>query len=499
MDRVSQFVVVAVAEWLDALPIFGGTLSRNFIYPNSVNDRLFSLLAFMHIGISLVMLLMLWVHVQRVPKARTQPPRPIAVSVVVTLLVLALVQPVLSQGGAADLSVAATTLHLDWFYLALLPPSTPCRRRRCDDRRRGHGAAGAAAVDSAASPARVAARPASPCIRAHQMQVRQDETLLDAGLRQGLALRYECRNGGCGVCVCTVLHGEVDLGPYQPSVLTEAMRAGGKALMCCAKPLGDVDIEVEGDVGPSSAVVPPAAERLARIDAIEHLSEDVIHLRLGSRRRRVAFVAGQYVNIVLDEDSGAPSLRHPPQQDEHIDLHVRHIAGGRFTGHVFTQAKVGDTLRFEGPFGDFTLRESEHPILFVAGGTGFAPIKSIVEDAFARGIARPMWLYWGVRKRADLYALELAQQWGREHANFHFVPVLSEAETDGGQGWAGRTGKVHEAMLADFPDLEGFEVYVCGSVKMVEAAVPAFLAQGLGETFCYTDAFLPSLAPGPRE
>jgi NAD(P)H-flavin reductase len=152
--------------------------------------------------------------------------------------------------------------------------------------------------------------------------------------------------------------------------------------------------------------------------------------------------------------------------------------------------KVGDTLRFEGPLGDFTLRESEHPILFVAGATGFAPIKSIVEDAFARGLARPMWLYWGVRQRVDLYALELAEQWQREHANFRFVPVLSHA--DAHDGWTGRTGWVHEAMLADFPDLRGFEVYVCGSVKMVEAAVPAFIAQGLGEGLCFTDAFLPS-------
>jgi NAD(P)H-flavin reductase len=209
---------------------------------------------------------------------------------------------------------------------------------------------------------------------------------------------------------------------------------------------------------------------------------------------RIAFAAGQYISIVLDDGQRrAFSFANPPQEDDHIDLHVRRIAGGRFTGHVFTQAKVGDTLRFEGPFGDFTLRESVHPIVFVAGATGFAPIKSIVEDAFARGIERPMRLYWGVRKRSDLYAFELAEQWQREHAHFRFEPVLSDS--DPGDGWAGRTGMVHAAMLADFPDLRGFEVYVCGSVKMVEAAVPAFMAQGLGETFCHTDAFVPSLQP----
>jgi NAD(P)H-flavin reductase len=297
--------------------------------------------------------------------------------------------------------------------------------------------------------------------------------------------------------VCTVLQGQVDLGPYQPSALTEAMRAQGKALMCCAKPLGDVDIEVDGDLGAAAASTEPVPTRRGRIELLEPLGDDVMHVRLGLEGGgRIAFRAGQYINIVLDDGQRrAFSFANPPQQDDRIDLHVRRIPGGRFTGHVFTQAKVGDTLSFEGPLGEFTLRDSEHPILFVAGATGFAPIKSIVEDAFARGVTRPMWLYWGVRKRADLYALELAEGWQREHANFHLVAVLSQPEPS--DRWAGRTGMVHEAMLADFADLHGFEVYVCGSVKMVEAAVPAFLAQGLSEGFCYTDAFLPSMGPRP--
>ena len=494
-DRTAQFVVVAVAEWLDALPVFAGALVRNFIYPSSVKDRLFSLLAFMHIGISLLLLLLLWIHVQRVPKAKTQPPRPIVVSVVVTLLVLSLLRPVVSQGAAADLAVTATTLHLDWFYLALLPlfyvlPLTQVWMLV------GTGTALLALLPwiaprrGRAGEARVAVHPGP-----HQLRVRPGETLLDAGLRQGLALRYECRNGGCGVCVCSVLQGQVDLGPYQPSVLTEAMRTQGMALMCCAKPLGDLEIEVAGDIGAPVSTAPPVPERQGRIEVLERLGEDVMHVRLGLvDGDRIAFSAGQYINIVLDDGQRrAFSFANPPQQDDHVDLHVRRIPGGRFTEHIFTQAKVGDTLRFEGPFGGFTLRDSEQPILLVAGATGFAPIKSIVEDAFARGATRPMWLYWGVRKRADLYALELAAQWQREHADFHLVPVLSEVGP--ADSWTGRTGMVHEAMLADFPDLRGFEVYVCGSVKMVEAAVPAFLAQGLGEGFCYTDAFLPSRQP----
>ena len=493
-DRLAQYVITASFEWIDWLPGFGGTLMRNLIHPSSITDRFFSLLAFMHIGLPLVVLLLMFIHVQRVPKARTHPPRAIMLSLGGTLLLLALLRPVLSQGGAADLASAVPKLQLDWFYLPLFPlfdlwpfgavwalvvagtwllallPWLPPQWRR--------GRAGEFNLTLHPS--------------TQPLAVRSGETLLEAGLRQGLALPYECRNGGCGVCMCTVLHGTVDHGIYQRSALPDALRAQGKTLMCCATPLSDVDIEVE-TTGDARAPLPMHEARVVRMD---RFSDDVIRLIVAlPDGQDLPFRAGQYINIVLDDGQRrAFSFANPPQVRGHIELHVRHIPGGRFTGQVFTQMKVGDTLRFEGPLGDFTLREGEAPILFVAGATGFAPIKSIVEDAFARGITRPMRLYWGVRKRADLYALDLAEQWQREHSNFHVVPVLSEPDPAG--AWSGRTGLVHEAMLADFPDLTGHEVYVCGSVKMVEAAVPAFLAQGLGEGFCFSDAFVPS-APRP--
>ena len=173
-----------------------------------------------------------------------------------------------------------------------------------------------------------------------------------------------------------------------------------------------------------------------------------------------------------------------------IELHVRLIPGGRFTTQVFERMAVGDTLDFEGPLGRFALNDSQRPILFVAGATGFAPIKSILEDAFRRGIQRPMQLYWGVRRRQDLYRTDLIERWEREHANFRCVTVLSEAGDD--EGWSGRRGFVHEALLADHPDLTGYEVYACGSVRMVQAAVPDFLAHGLAEQFCFSDAFVPT-------
>lgn len=491
-DQLAQFVIVASFEWLDWLPGFGGSLARNFLYESSVNDRFFSLLAFMHIGLPLVVLLLMWVHVQRVPKARTNPPRPIMLSLAATLLLLSLLRPALSQGGAAALGVSPTTLEFDWFYLMVFPllylwpmaqvwallgaatvllilvPWLPPRWRRATESEH------AMTVDDATQ--------AYP--------VRVGETLLEAGLRAGLDLPYECRNGACGLCLCTVHHGNVDQGAYQPSALTEAMRAQGQALMCCAMPRSDVAIEVIRADGSM-----PSAQRshTARVETLERLSPELIRLTLSlPDGERIRFTAGQYINIILDDGQRrAYSFANAPEDDrDTIELHVGLVPGGRFTGHVFNAMQVGDHLRFEGPLGQFTLREGSLPILFVAGATGFAPVKSIVEDAFNRGLSRPMWLYWGVRRRDNLYLAALAEQWQREHDNFHFVPVLSEP--DAADDWQGRKGLVHEAMLADFPDMRGYEIYICGSVRMVEAAVPAFIGQGLDESLCFTDAFLPA-------
>jgi CDP-4-dehydro-6-deoxyglucose reductase, E3 len=490
-DRLAQFVTQASFEWLDAVPGFGGTLIRNFIAPEHVSDRLFSLLVFIHIGVPLATLALMWVHVQRVPKAATQPPRPIALALLGTLLLLALVVPVASQ-GPADLRSLPPTLEFDWFLLLLYPPVDLW----------SPGAVWALVLGLAAA---LVALPWLPPRRgatatrqltlhpgAAQATARPGETLLEAGLRAGLALPYDCRAGGCGLCKCTVLNGRVDPGPYQPAALTDAMRARGQVLMCCAVPQGDVELEVEGV---ATLADDGATQRWqARVQRMERLSSDLMRLHLGlSEGRRIDFQAGQYVNIVLDDGAKrAFSFANAPQAGgcAEIELHVRRIAGGRFTTHVFERLQVGDEILFEGPLGRFTLRDdSTRPILFVAGATGFAPVKSLLEDAFARGVQRPMQLYWGVRRREDLYLVEQVEAWQREHPNFRFVPVLSDVPAD--DPWPGRRGLVHAAMLADHPDLAGYEVYACGSVKMVERAVPDFLAHGLSEQFCFSDAFVP--------
>lgn len=492
-DQLAQYVTIASFEWLDWLPMFGGSLMRNFVYSAHVGDRFFTLLSFMHLGIPLVLLMVMWIHVQRVPKARTTPPRPIVVGLLVSMLVLSLVLPVDSQGGASNLSTAVTSVKLDWFYLTIFPlltewplgrvwalvvggtvvlallPLWPPQFRRGAKRLHQvvvHGAQGASS----------------------EFKLREGETILDAGLREGLALPYECRNGGCGLCLCSVEHGNVEHRPYQRSALPDSLKAQGKALMCCAVPRGDVVIEVDGFVPGGTAVT--ATVHSGTVAGLERLAEDVMRVLIDlPAGQSLEFTAGQYIDILLDDGQRrAFSFANAPHARDQIELHVRLVPGGRFTTHVFEGMKVGDAIRFEGPRGSFTLRESAHPILFVAGATGFAPIKSIVEDAFQRGVQRPMRLYWGVRQRKDLYMLALCEQWQQQHPNFAVVPVVSEPSE--GDGWTGRTGLVHEAMLADFADLSGHEVYLCGSVKMVETAVPAFLAQGLGEDACFSDAFL---------
>ena len=485
-DQLAQFVTTTSFEWLDWIPLFRGSLIRNFIYDSTVSDRLFSLLVFIHIGVPLLTLLLMWVHVQRVPKAAMQPPKPIAVSAGVMLLVLALVLPVVSQGGPAHMAVVPSQLKLDWLLLGLYPlvhawgPAWTWALVL--------GVTGLLLVQPWLVWRRAggAARTLNVTVHpdARHVSARRGETILEAGLRAELPLQYDCRAGGCGLCVCTVLNGKFDHGPYQPATLTEAMRERGQALMCCAVPLEDLEIEVE-------TLEPLIKQEFsATVVSMERLAPEVMRLLLQPPADlKLDFIAGQYLNVILEDgERRAFSFANPPMQRPLIDLHVRRIPGGRFTGHVFDGMQVGDTLRLEGPLGRFTLREGERPIVFLAGATGFAPVKSIIEDAFARGITRPMRLYLGVRQVSDLYMRDLAETWQCEHANFRFIPVLSDGAP--GDGWEGRRGLVHQAVLEDFPDMRGQELYACGSTMMVQTAVPAFLSHGLEEGACFSDAFV---------
>ncbi|MDH5212023.1 MAG: CDP-6-deoxy-delta-3,4-glucoseen reductase [Betaproteobacteria bacterium] len=320
-----------------------------------------------------------------------------------------------------------------------------------------------------------------------QFQVEDGEAVLAAALRQGLVLPYGCKNGACGTCKGKIVSGAVDYGVYQPKALPDEDKARGKALFCQAKPLSDLVIEAR-TIGAVKGIEVKTLP--CRVQKLERLADDVmaLHLKLPANEKLV-FLAGQYLEFLLKDGSRRSfSMANAPHDAELLQLHVRHVAGGQFTDHVFAKMKERDILRFEGPLGTFFLREdSAKPIVFVASGTGFAPIKSIIEEAAKKGIARPMTLYWGGRRPQDLYMNALAEGWAAQGL-LKYVPVISDARPE--DAWQGRSGFVHRAVMEDHPDLSAHQVYACGVPVMVDAARKDFTAScRLPEEEFYADSF----------
>lgn len=316
----------------------------------------------------------------------------------------------------------------------------------------------------------------------HSFPVGADETILDAGIGHGYTLPYGCRNGVCGACKGKVLQGSVDHGNSQGHALSEAEKAAGLALFCCAKPQSDVVIECR-EVSASNDI--PVKTLPCRVQKMERVTDDVmvLYLKLPANER-MQFLAGQYLDILQKDDKPRSfSLANAPHDDEFLQLHIRNIPGGAFTQHVFHGMKERDILRIKGPLGTFFLREdSDKPIVFVASGTGFAPVKAIIEHALHIGMRRSMHLYWGVRKPADFYMLDKAKEW--EARGVKFTLVVSDEK------WAGRTGFVHQAVMEDYPDLSGYQIYACGAPVVVEAAHRDFTAQrGLPNEEFFSDSF----------
>jgi len=321
----------------------------------------------------------------------------------------------------------------------------------------------------------------------HSFAAPANEPILQAALDAGFNLPYGCRNGACGACKGKVLEGHVDFGIAQDHALPLAERAEGLALFCCAKPLSDLVLEVK-EIGAIKDI--PVKTMPCRVQHLEKLADDVMLMTLKlPTSERLQFLAGQYIEFLLkDGKRRAFSLANAPHDDELLQLHVRLIPGGTFTDHVFHAMHEKEILRFEGPHGSFFLREdSDKPIILIAGGTGFAPIKGIIEHAIHNRITRPMTLYWGARNRAGLYMPDLPAQWAAAHPHIKYVPVLSDPVA--GDAWNGRTGLVHEAALADFPDLSGHQAYACGAPAMIEAAKRDFVVHGLPDNEFYADIF----------
>ena len=317
----------------------------------------------------------------------------------------------------------------------------------------------------------------------HAFEVGPGETILAAALRQGIWLPYGCRNGQCGACAATLVAGRLNYPEGEPEAL--AGRPTGICLPCQAVPLSDLSLrvaEVRGASQVEARLLP------CRLERKEQLNHDVMRLWLKlPENQRLQFFAGQYLDFTLqDGRRRAFSIANAPHDDALIELHVRHVPGGAFTDHVFHGLAEKTILRIQAPLGTFILREeSDRPMIFIGGGTGFAPLKGMIEHAMHRGIRRPMHLYWGVRSRRDLYLPQLPQHWARDWPGFAYTPVLSEPDPD----WGGRVGLVHAALMADYPDLSGYDIYLSGPPAMVEAGRPACEARGATLDHMFSDAF----------
>jgi len=314
----------------------------------------------------------------------------------------------------------------------------------------------------------------------HTFEVPEGQNVLQAGLGAGHMLPYSCRAGVCRTCRGTILEGRVDYGLVHETYLPDADKAKGYALLCQAKPLSDLVVEVREVQGVRPRTIP------CRVERLEKPAPDVavIGLRL-PMNENFRFLAGQYIDFLLKDGkrrSYSLAVRPDPAGITALEIHVRHTPGGVFTDHVFASLKVRDLLRFEGPLGSFYLREdSNKPIVMLASGTGFAPIKALCEHALEKKISRPITLYWGVRVKRDLYMLDLPRSW----PHVKFIPVLSD------ETWDGRMGFVHRAVMEDFPDLSGHQVYACGAPIVVESARRDFSAQcKLPPDEFYADSFL---------
>jgi len=321
-----------------------------------------------------------------------------------------------------------------------------------------------------------------------QFDAQPDESLLAAGIRQGIGLPYGCKDGACGSCKCKLVLGQVQQSNFQRKALSEEEEAQGFVLTCSARALSDVTLESR-QVTPAGAL--PVKKMPTRVSSLVRKTEDVMLMQLQlPANDTFVYRAGQYVEFILrDGARRSYSMANAPDKGPGLELHIRHMPGGRFTDQVFGTMKEKDILRIEGPMGSFFLREdSEKPMVFLASGTGFAPLKALLEHMQHCGITRPVTLYWGGRRPADLYLDDWVQAQCAAMPNLRYVPVVSDALPE--DAWQGRTGFVHHAVLEDFPDLSSYQVYACGAPIVVDSAKRDFGAQaGLPAEEFFADAF----------
>ena len=320
----------------------------------------------------------------------------------------------------------------------------------------------------------------------HIFQLAEDETVLDGALRHGIMLPYSCRGGSCGTCYGEVLSGKINFPDGLPMGLMESDRDAGKALFCVATAESDLVIDIREVRRVQEIEVKTLP---AKVISVKKLAPDVMEVRLViPPTQQLLFRAGQYLDFLIkNKRRRAFSIANAPANDEFLELHIRHVEGGEFTSLVFDKFQVKTLVRIEAPLGNFYIREeSNRPLILMAGGTGFAPLKGMIEQLRAEQDTRPIYLYWGARAKVDLYHLELAESWAKEE-RFEFIPVLSDKAE--GDDWQGREGYVHDVVAKDIADLSGYDVYMAGPPQMIVAATAEFVGKGLPREQLFADSF----------
>lgn len=319
----------------------------------------------------------------------------------------------------------------------------------------------------------------------HVFDVEENELILDAAIKNGIGFPYGCRSGVCCTCLGNVVSGELAYPDGLPMGLPESDHELGEALFCQAVAKSDLVIDVPEIAGVDDIEIQTLP---AKVASLRKLAPDVMEMLLKlPETSRLAFRAGQYIEFLLpDGRRRAFSLANAPTNDQYLELHLRHVPGGHFTGQVFNEMEEKSLLRIEGPHGTFFVRDSERPKILIGGGTGFAPLKGMVEQLVEEDNKTPVHLYWGVRAKTDLYHEALANKW-EQYGYLKFIPVLSEPEE--ADQWEGRTGFVHQAVAEDFDDLSGYDVYMSGPPPMINAAKEAFAEKGLPSDQVFSDSF----------
>jgi len=310
-----------------------------------------------------------------------------------------------------------------------------------------------------------------------------EQSILSAAIKSGIALPHSCRAGNCGSCKALLVSGKIENNRFDQSALTDNQRDKGYVLLCSNKALSDIEIDIEE----FSDQITAARLWPARIKSLKLLCHDVIQMIVQPPPgQKIEYLAGQYVDFILSDNRRRSFSIANADRDGCLEFHLRKVENGEFTSRIFDESKVGDVLRLRGPLGTFFLRKgSENPIIMVAGGTGFAPIKALLEELQQTDHQRVVNLYWGVRSIADIYMKFWLEMFDQNNEWFNFIVVLSAADDT----WGARRGLVHQAVLDDFTNLASYDIYASGPPTMITAARHGFTKQGLDEKNFYFDSF----------